>query len=270
MLTLFSILTIILYFLSTFLQGFCLKNHSPTFTKITTISGFFTIFAHGALLFLFIYYYHNLTLSKLISLAFWFINLLACLSALEKRSIQKLTLFTFPLAALSLLLVLLFNHEPSFIDTSNSKQLFHIILSTLTFTTILLGAIQAIILTIQDRKLRKYHRGFFSLLPSIESMENFLFQILTIGFFLFTALLISSIVLFSEIDSHKLINKLILSFSVWVVLGILLVGRFYSGWRGVTVIRWTLLGASLLTLIYFGSLFSKYIILLNYLIPPKH
>ena len=100
-------------------------------------------------------------------------------------------------------------------------------------------------------------------------MEAFLFQLLTIGFFLLTTLLMSSITLFSEIHSTKLINKLILSFSVWTVLAILIGGRFFSGWRGITVIFWTLLGTSLLMLIYFGSLFSKYILLLK-LILPQH
>lgn len=160
----------------------------------------------------------------------------------------------FLIAIISLLLIAFFNHNLGFVDTSNSKQLFHIILSTLTFTAICFGGLQAIILAIQDRKLRKDHSGFTSILPSIESMEKFLFQTLTVGFCLLTILLISSITLFSEIDSPKLINKLILSFSAWVVIATLLVGRFYSGWRGSTAIRWTLFGTFLLILIYFGSL----------------
>lgn len=160
----------------------------------------------------------------------------------------------FLIAIISLLLIAFFNHNLGFVDTSNSKQLFHIILSTLTFTAICFGGLQAIILAIQDRKLRKDHSGFTSILPSIESMEKFLFQTLTVGFCLLTILLISSITLFSEIDSPKLINKLILSFSAWVVIATLLVGRFYSGWRGSIAIRWTLFGTFLLILIYFGSL----------------
>lgn len=150
-------------------------------------------------------------------------------------------------------LIAFLNHNPAFVDTSNFKQL-HIILSTLTFAVICFSGLQAIILAIQDRKLRKDHRGFTSILPPIESMEKFLFQTLTVGFCLLTMLLISSITLFSEIYSPKLINKLILSFAAWIVIATLLVGRFYSGWRGSTAIRWTLLGTSLLILIYFGSL----------------
>lgn len=166
------------------------------------------------------------------------------------------------LLSFSIFTILLYLMSTFLIDITDSKQIFHIILSTLTFATICFGALQAIVLAIQDRKLRKYHHGFASLLPSIESMETFLFQILTIGFLLLTALLLSSVILFPEIHSQKLINKLILSFSVWLVLAILLGGRLYSGWRGSKVTRWTLLGTSLLMLIYFGSLFSKYIILL--------
>lgn len=252
---LFLSFTIILYFIATVLQGFYLKKQIPKLELITAILSFFPIFSHAITLFLFIYYDKNINSFILISLAFWFINFLTYVSAFKRRSIQRLSLFTFPLAIVSLLLIAFFNHTPSSIDTSDSKQLFHVILSTFTFTAIFLAALQAIILAIQDRKLRKHHRGFISLLPSIESMETFLFQILTIGFFLLTTLLISSTLLFSELYTPKLINKLILSLSVWVVLAILLGGRLYSGWRGTTVIRWTLVGTSLLMLIYFGSLF---------------
>jgi ABC-type uncharacterized transport system permease subunit len=142
---------------------------------------------------------------------------------------------------------------------SLTKEIFHIILSTLTFSAICLSAIQAGVLAIQDRNLRKYHRGFTQLLPPIESMENFLFKTIAIGFVLLTSLLVSSVLLFSEIFSNPLIDKFILSFCVWIVLAILLSGRLCFGWRGSTVIRWTFLATSLIVLIYFGSFLGRVI-----------
>ena len=39
----------------------------------------------------------------------------------------------------------------------------------------------------------------------------------------------------------------------WVILGVLLFGRFRFGWRGKTAIRWTLSSFLFLMLAFFGS-----------------
>lgn len=136
---------------------------------------------------------------------------------------------------------------------ANIKETLHIALSTLMFSTICFSAILAGILTIQDRKLRKYHKGFTELLPSIESTENLLFKTIITSFLLLTCILISSLFLFNSFFSAKLFNKTILSFFAWIVLAILLTGRFYAGWRGQTATRWTFFGTSLILIIYVSS-----------------
>lgn len=135
----------------------------------------------------------------------------------------------------------------------NTKEILHIILSTLTLITICLSAFLASILSIQNRKLRKYHQGFSELLPSVETMEKFLFYIITISFLLLTVLLVSSTSLFNDVFSNKFLKKIALSFLAWAVLAILLCGRFYFGWRGKIAVRWTFFGTSLILLIYISS-----------------
>jgi ABC-type uncharacterized transport system permease subunit len=44
-----------------------------------------------------------------------------------------------------------------------------------------------------------------------------------------------------------------LSIVGWIILGILLFGRFRFGWRGKTAIRWTLATFLFLMLAFFGS-----------------
>jgi ABC-type uncharacterized transport system permease subunit len=45
----------------------------------------------------------------------------------------------------------------------------------------------------------------------------------------------------------------VLSIVGWVILGVLLFGRFKFGWRGKTAIRWTLSAFAFLMLAFFGS-----------------
>lgn len=266
---LFSYFVVILYFISTGLQGFYLKNPLASGKLAAIFIGWSAIMAHGVWLVLNLYQTTRVSLLMLVSLACWFMNVLTQLNPLEKRSIQSFALVTFPVTAISLLLSGCTSPTIAIADT---QQLFHLILATLTFTTLTLSGIWAMILAVQDRKLRQQHRCFPSLFPSIESMEKFLFRLLTTGFLLLTTLIISSLLLYIPVEfqdanlgilkfngyAHKmdqpLINKVMLSFCVWFVLAILLGGRFYSGWRGLTVLRWTFLGTSLLITLYFGSL----------------
>jgi ABC-type uncharacterized transport system permease subunit len=52
---------------------------------------------------------------------------------------------------------------------------------------------------------------------------------------------------------QHLAHKFGLSLLAWLVLGILLAGRFFRGWRGKRAIELYLGGFALLCLAYFGS-----------------
>ena len=249
----FAIFTIISYFFTAYLQGCYLKIPSHKLKTNINILSTISILAHGALLIFFIYEYQNLNLFKLISLGCWMIAFLIYLGSFGKKNMQNLYLFIFPITSISFLFVIVFNKKQGFINLSNAKEAIHIVLSTLMFSAICFSALLAGILTIQDRNLRKYHKGFTELLPSIESMENLLFEIIVTSFLLLTLILISSLFLFNPFFSGNLLNKIILSFFAWIVLAILLRGRFYAGWRGQTATRWTFFGTSLILMIYVSS-----------------
>ena len=248
-----ALFTIILYSLATYLQGLYIKIPSHKLKRNIFILSLIAIVTHAFLLIFLIQEYQNLNSFKLISLVCWLINFLVYLGSIGKKNIQNLYLFTFPIASLSLLLVVIFNANTGFIHINNIQETVHITLSTLTFSTICLSSLLAGILAVQDRMLRKHHKGFTELLPSIESMEKFLFEVTIIGFLLLTLVLASSLLLSHPFFSSKFLNKIILSFFAWTVFAILLCGRFYFGWRGQTAIFWTFLGTSVLLLIYVSS-----------------
>lgn len=139
------------------------------------------------------------------------------------------------------------------------KEIFHVVLSTLTVGAILLSALQAAILAVQDRSLHQHKPFFTKQLPSMESMEIFLFKTVIISFLLLTTTLISSAFLFPKsLSLYFFTEKILLSFCAWLVFAILIIGRFMFGWRGRTAVNWTFLGTSLLLLIYFGSILMNY------------
>jgi ABC-type uncharacterized transport system permease subunit len=130
----------------------------------------------------------------------------------------------------------------------------HILLSTITFSIIFLAALQAVLLYAQDLLLRKHYLPhLMRKMPALESMERFLFQLIIVGFFLLTLTCISSIYFFSGIFHPPLLQKTILAFVVWIILLILLLGRYWFGWRSRKAVGYTLTGFILLMVIYVGS-----------------
>jgi ABC-type uncharacterized transport system permease subunit len=130
----------------------------------------------------------------------------------------------------------------------------HIWLSSITFGIICIAALQAIFLCIQDVLLhRHYLSNFVRKMPALESMEHFLFQLITLGFIFLTLVCISSAYFFSHIFQPPLLQKTLLTFTAWIIFLTLLLGRYLFGWRGRKAISYTIAGFVLLMLVYFGS-----------------
>lgn len=130
----------------------------------------------------------------------------------------------------------------------------HIALSVLAYSLITVGTGLAIALTFLDRRLR--HRqplGWFSILPSVATLESGMFNALGGGFAALSLALFSGFFFIDDIFAQSLSRKVILSCAAWITLGALLFGRWRFGWRGRMARNWTLGGYFLLVLAYFGS-----------------
>ncbi|MGL4771348.1 MAG: cytochrome C assembly family protein, partial [Plesiomonas shigelloides] len=93
------------------------------------------------------------------------------------------------------------------------------------------------------------------------TIERQLFQITLIGEILLTLTLISGWFFLQDMFAQGKSHKAILSMLAWVVYGVLLWGHFRQGWRGRRMVYFSLIGAFLLTLAYFGSRFMQEVIL---------
>ena len=80
---------------------------------------------------------------------------------------------------------------------------------------------------------------------------------ITVGFLLLTATLVSGIFFSEELFGRPLRfdHKTVFAIAAWLVFGGLLAGRMVFGWRGRTALRWTLTGFAMLMLAYVGSHF---------------
>jgi ABC-type uncharacterized transport system permease subunit len=130
----------------------------------------------------------------------------------------------------------------------------HIALSVLAYAFVTVGAAFAIAMTLLDQRLRRRKAlGWLSILPSLEALESALFQAIGAGFATLSLALFSGFFFIQNLREQHLTHKVILSCLAWVILGILLLGRWRFGWRGRTALYWTLGGFVVLGLAYFGN-----------------
>ncbi len=134
----------------------------------------------------------------------------------------------------------------------------HIFLTTLALVVLVSAGLQALLLASQEWILKhKQAIGFIQHFPPLEVMETYLFTLISIAIVLLTLVLASSLILFHSvfpIFKQHLWQKILLSLLAWGVLLMLLIGRSYFGWRGKIAISWTLIGASLIAIVYLGTL----------------
>lgn len=94
-------------------------------------------------------------------------------------------------------------------------------------------------------------------------VERQLFKIILVGNSLLTVTLITGFIFIQDMLAQGKLHKAVLSLLAWGgVYSVLLWGGHYQrGWRGRRVVWFSLIGAFLLTLAYFGSRFVKEIII---------
>ena len=170
-----------------------------------------------------------------------------------KAQVHNLFILVFPCSAAFSLIA--YYYSGSYIISGvTSGQLLHITLSILAYSLLLLATAQSVLFYLQERLLKQHRtRGLLMMLPPMQTMEQVLFQLLALGTLVLTGALLSGLVYVEDLFAQHLVHKTFFSFFSWLVFVGLLLGHKYYGWRGLTAVRWTTLGAILLLLGYFGS-----------------
>lgn len=195
----------------------------------------------------------NLDMFNMISLVLWMAGVMLFLTSLKVR-VENLAVLTYPLAALSVMLVRCFPSQYLFDTDGHPKEIIHIWLGVMTLSLLCLAALQALFLALQAYRLRRQVDNVFTDLPPLLSMETLLFQLIWLGFIVLSLVLCSALVFFHrELDQWVFLQKMGVSLLAWLVYAILLAGRYFFGWRGRRAIQLSLIGFGLLLFAYFSS-----------------
>ncbi len=252
-----SIITIGFYVIAGIIQGMNLGGQWRSAKAWLISLGFIAICLHGVLLHRWIDVStgQNLNFFNMLSLTAWLVSILVLVMALVK-SLEVLVIFVFPVAAISILLVLGFPHADIINTAAKPDTLFHILLSIVTFCVLCVAGLLAILLAVQDYVLRqKQGSWMIEKMPPLESLEKLLFQVISLGFVLLSVVMVTSMYFYHELlwNSRVLLQKTILVGAAWSIFAVLLLGRYCWRWRGRRAIYGTLGGVLLLFLAYFGS-----------------
>lgn len=204
-----------------------------------------------------------------LSATLWITALIVCVETLFSAS-RGMFLLVLPLTALASFLPVLF--PGAIIGRSSASPLFqvHLLLAILAYSLLTIAAIHALLMATMERRLHGEavvtpgRLGFvIDRLPPLLAMEGVLFRLITVGFILLTATLVSGIFFSEELFGRPLRfdHKTVFAIAAWIVFGGLLLGRLVFGWRGRTALRWTLTGFAMLMLAYVGSRFVLEVLL---------
>ncbi|PSV99980.1 cytochrome C assembly family protein [Photobacterium lipolyticum] len=142
------------------------------------------------------------------------------------------------------------------------QVLLHISLALFSYSTLMIATLYAIQLAWLDHKLKtKKSLQINPNIPPLMMVERQLFKIILVGNALLTVTLITGLIFIQDMLAQGKTHKAVLSLLAWVVYSTLLWGHYHRGWRGRRVVWFSMVGAFLLTLAYFGSRFVKEIII---------
>ncbi|MCK4842675.1 MAG: cytochrome c biogenesis protein CcsA [Methylococcales bacterium] len=259
--TIIGISTICLYLISTSYMGKEFNQKTPSRIAITL--AWLAVLSHTS--------YNILLFSQNSSFNFSFFHTLSFISSLVAlllllasitKPVEKLGIVIFPIAAIMLSLDMIFFASNRSLQQYDWQMNIHILTSITAFSLFSIAALQAILLTIQDKRLKNHStNSIIHALPPLQTMETLLFQMIGTGLAFLTLSLISGFVFIEDLFAQHLVHKTVLSIFAWLIFSGLLLGRIHYGWRGQTAMRWTLAGFISLLLAYLGSKFVLELIL---------
>src|SRR5687768_17040040 len=205
----------------------------------------------------------NFGVGSAVSSIVWLTATIYWLSGFFYR-LESLQTLVAPVAAVAVLLPLVFPSLRPLANTEFPAFKAHISIAMLAYSLFTIAALHALLMAVVERRL--HHPAMPSVLtnlPPLLAMETLLFRVIWVGFILLTLTLISGIVFSEEVFGQplKFTHKSLFGFVSWGVFAALLAGRQFYGWRGRIAIRWTLAGFIFLLLAYLGSKFVLEVIL---------
>ena len=180
-------------------------------------------------------------------------NTVVALSGL-KKPVKNLFILLIPLTLIAFAVGKIFDDQNTNPTHMTAETLSHVLLSILAYSLLTIATLQSLVLNYQYQKLKSKHPGgVLGILPPLQTMEKLMFELVWVGFILLSLSIVSGLIFIEDMFAQKLAHKTLFSLISWLIYAVILWGRFRSGWRGITAIRWLMLGFVALMLAYFGS-----------------
>jgi ABC-type uncharacterized transport system permease subunit len=195
----------------------------------------------------------NLGFYNALSLMGWAVALLVTAAASVRR-LDALAVVLLPVAAIGLVLELVFPSQRVLPEGETAGLRIHIVLSIGAYGLLAIAAAQAVVLAIQHRLLHgRQPAPALRMLPPLQDMEQLLMQLLALGFFLLSLSLATGLIFVRDVLAQHLAHKTVFAVLAWLLFGAVLAGRRLRGWRGRRLLGWVLGGFASLVLAYFGT-----------------
>ncbi len=166
---------------------------------------------------------------------------------------HHLALILLPLSAAVVFLTLIFDFNNS-TDNLNYDLFLHIVVSLVSYGLLGLAAIQALLLKFQEQKLKDLDNSSLSnLMPSMDTMENIMFDLIVIGFVLLTISLLTGAPFVSADADKILLQKVTFSVIAWLAYFYLIYQRFSSNVIGKKANNLAIGGMAFLLFAYLGT-----------------
>ncbi|MCL1079927.1 cytochrome C assembly protein [Parashewanella spongiae] len=202
----------------------------------------------------------NFSLTNVISLVNWIIAL--SFTALLVR--MRVMVVVPVIYACSILSVgLLWLVPPKFIYHFElyPEILAHVILSLMAYSTLMIAALYAIQLAVIQNKLKSKQLMLSSAIPPLMTVEKQLYHLVMIGVILLSLSLATGFIFLDDMFAEGKGHKAVLSIVAWFVYIAMLWQQYWVGCKVRTAVLYTLIGATLLSLGYFGARIVKELIL---------
>ncbi|GHC24799.1 cytochrome C assembly family protein [Aidingimonas halophila] len=256
----FALLAIILYSGAALWQALALGRRVSQQPTLIRGAGCVALACHGVVIAGAIIHHGGLSLDLLSSLVLASgVVVLLLLIVSVALPLTNASVGVFPLAAISLILIIGASPVPG--RELGPGIALHAISSALAFALLIIAAVQAVLLGLQNHALRHHHTlGIVQALPPLTTMERVLFKLIWAGVGLLTLSIVSGFLFVDNLFAQHLAHKTVLSLAAWIIFSLLLAGHHLLGWRGLKAVRWTLGGFVVLLLAYFGSKFALEIV----------
>jgi len=195
----------------------------------------------------------NMSLLVVASIVSWIIAAMLTL-ALPRFAIATLLPVVYGFAIIAVLGVWLVPSSYITHFETHPEILIHICLALSAYSTLVIAAFYAIQLSIIDKRLKSKQLNLAqSPLPPLLTVEKQLFQLVLAGLILLTMSLATGFLFLEDMFAQGKAHKAILSLIAWMLYCYLLWRHHDRGVRIKTSVKFTIAGALILTLAYFGS-----------------